>query len=273
MARINLRQRALPPTATKWNKPSLALEQFDPAATGSPAMISSVIFDVDGTLAETEEYHRRAFNEAFDEAGLDWRWDEPLYRKLLKVTGGKERILHYIDILAPSPRLEAGKLLLELHVRKTEIYTGYVEAGAIPLRAGVGSFIEAAAGRGLSFGIATTTSMPNVATLLESAFGPAWRKLFPVVAAGDMVARKKPAPDVYHLALKMLRRPAADCVAIEDSRNGVLSACAAGIRVIAVRSAYTSDDDLSGASIQLPDCCGLDMTILGDLDHRTAIIC
>ncbi|PYF03638.1 HAD superfamily hydrolase (TIGR01509 family) [Rhodopseudomonas faecalis] len=211
-------------------------------------MISAIIFDVDGTLAETEEVHRQAFNLAFEQAGLDWRWDEALYRQLLQVTGGKERILHFAATHTDLPRADAERLAPQLHATKTAIYTGYVDDGAIPLRPGIADFIEAADRAGLRLAIATTTSMPNVISLLTSAFGARWPALFPVIAAGDMVPRKKPAPDIYQLALQQLGLPPEQCVAIEDSRNGVLSATGAGLRVIVVRSLYGSEDDVSGAT-------------------------
>lgn len=228
-------------------------------------MISAIIFDVDGTLAETEETHRQAFNVAFEQAGLDWRWDEALYRELLKVTGGKERILHFAETRTDLPRGEAERLAPVLHKAKTAVYTGYVDAGAIPLRPGVADFIKAANSAGITLSIATTTSLPNVTALLGSTLGPTWQELFPVIAAGDMVPKKKPAPDIYHLALERLGLPAAACVAIEDSRNGVLSARGAGLRTIAVRSLYTSDDDVSGAALVLPDCTGLTLELIAAL--------
>jgi HAD superfamily hydrolase (TIGR01509 family) len=228
-------------------------------------VISAIIFDVDGTLAETEETHRQAFNVAFEQAGLDWRWDEALYRELLKVTGGKERILHFAETRTTMSREDAGQLAPTLHAAKTAIYTSYVDRGATPLRPGVAEFIEAAHAAGIRLAIATTTSLPNVTALFDSAFGERWPKLFPVIAAGDMVPKKKPAPDIYQLALQRLNLPAADCVAIEDSRNGVLSATAAGLRVIAVRSLYTSDDDVGGAIRVLPDCTALTLDLLAGL--------
>lgn len=230
-------------------------------------MMSAIIFDVDGTLAETEEQHRLAFNAAFEQAGLDWRWDEALYRDLLQVTGGKERLLHFIATRAPMPQAEAEALAPKLHAAKTAIYTEAVAAGAIPLRPGIAPFVEAAAAAGLTLAIATTTSLPNITTLLDSAFGARWERLFAVIAAGDMVPRKKPAPDVYQLALEKLGLPAEACVAIEDSRNGVASARGAGLKVIAVRSLYTSGDDLAGATRVLPDCLGLDLALLAELDR------
>ncbi|WP_296714246.1 HAD-IA family hydrolase [Rhodoblastus sp.] len=222
-------------------------------------MVEVVIFDLDGTLAETEEVHRLAFNRAFADSGLDWDWDVPLYRELLKVTGGKERIAHFIE--RSGGRAEPG-FVAELHKAKTAIYTRMVAAGGVPLRPGVREFIAAARAAGLELAIATTTSMPNIEALLGAALGPNWREVFPVVGAGDMVEKKKPAPDVYRLVLDKLGKAPELCVAIEDSRNGVLAARGAGLTVVAVRSPFSADDDLAGASVELLNCEGLTMALL-----------
>ncbi|WP_294534577.1 HAD-IA family hydrolase [uncultured Rhodoblastus sp.] len=226
-------------------------------------MIDTLIFDVDGTLAETEEVHRLAFNRAFSDFGLSWVWDEALYLDLLAVTGGKERIGQYL-----SRETDKGPVTTEaiaaLHKRKTEIYTRMVAEGEIALRPGIAEFLARARERGLTLAIATTTTPANVEALLLATLGAQWRDVFPVVVAGDMVSRKKPAPDVYVLALRLLGKPAENCVAIEDSRNGVLSALAAGLRVIAVRSAF-SDSDFTGASVKLDDCAGLSLELLENL--------
>jgi beta-phosphoglucomutase-like phosphatase (HAD superfamily) len=229
-------------------------------------VIDCVIFDMDGTLAETEEVHRIAFNRAFADFGLDWNWDVALYRQLLKVTGGKERITHFIE---QTGGVADPDFVARLHRAKTDVYTAMVDAGAVPLRPGVIDFIEAARAEGLTLAIATTTSMPNIESLLKSTLGAHWREIFPVVGAGDMVKKKKPAPDVYELALRELGKPAAQCVAIEDSRNGVLSARAAGLPVIAVRSTYSSDDDLSAAAVELPNCEALKLNLLERINPRS----
>lgn len=214
-------------------------------------MIAALIFDVDGTLAETEEYHRRAFNLAFSEVGLDWYWDAATYAALLAITGGKERIRHFAESRAGAPEPVAEAVIAALHRRKTAIYGAYLAAGAIPLRPGMRAFIEAAEGAGLTLAIATTTSLPNVEGLLASAFGATWQTRFAAVAAGDMVAAKKPAPDVYRFAMARLGLAPEACLAVEDSRNGVEAARAAGLRTLAFRSHYLHADDLTGADLVL----------------------
>jgi HAD superfamily hydrolase (TIGR01509 family) len=226
-------------------------------------LIDTLIFDVDGTLAETEEVHRLAFNRAFADFGLPWVWDAELYLDLLKVTGGKERIANYVSRFRPAEPA-TPETIAALHRRKTEIYTQMVADGEIELRPGVADFLAQARERGLTLAIATTTTPANVEALLLATLGPDWRAVFPVVAAGDMVSRKKPAPDVYTLALRLLEKPVEKCVAIEDSRNGVQSALAAGLRVIAVRSAF-SDSDFAGASVKLDDSTGLSLDLLDAL--------
>ncbi|MBV1704998.1 MAG: HAD-IA family hydrolase [Hyphomicrobiales bacterium] len=208
---------------------------------------AAILFDVDGTLAETEETHRLSFNRAFAEAGLDWRWSAHEYSDLLRVTGGKERIGHYVARHGLPARFAAPAFVKALHVRKTALYGELVRSGAAPLRPGVAELLAEAREAGVRLAIATTTSPDNVDALLTAALGPTWRDAFPVVAAGDMAPRKKPAPDVYLLALKALDLPARACVAVEDSRNGVLAAVAAGLSTYAVRSRYAADDDLSEA--------------------------
>jgi HAD superfamily hydrolase (TIGR01509 family) len=224
------------------------------------AVIDTLIFDVDGTLAETEEVHRIAFNRAFSEFGLPWRWDEALYLDLLRVTGGKERIAHFLS--RETGAAFEPELIEVLHKRKTAIYTDMVVGGYIELRPGIAHFLTRARDSGINLAIATTTTPANVEALLTATLGAHWRSIFPVVVAGDMVSRKKPAPDAYLLGLQLLGKPAESCVAIEDSRNGVQSALAAGLRVIAVRSAYCAADDLSGAVARLPDCTGLSLELL-----------
>lgn len=207
-------------------------------------MPEALIFDVDGTLAETEELHRQAFNETFAAEGLDWHWSRADYHRLLKTTGGKERIARHVAETGGSP---ADHDIAALHRAKTDRYTALMAAGGLPLRAGIADLIARARAGGIRLAVATTTSRPNVEALTLATFGQPAEAIFEVLACGDEVAAKKPAPDVYLLALQRLALPAGACVALEDSRNGLMSARAAGLRCIVSPSAYTEGEDFSGA--------------------------
>lgn len=220
------------------------------------AELRALIFDVDGTLAETEELHRRAFNETFAAQGLGWHWSRDTYRRLLKTTGGKERIAAFLAEIGAE-----GGDIAALHRAKTRRYTDLMAQGGLRLRPGVADLIARARADGLRLAIATTTSRPNVEALARACFGQPAETVFPVIAAGDEVAAKKPAPDVFQLALARLRLPPAACLAFEDSRNGLLSARAAGLRVVVTPSAYTGDEDFTGAWRVLPDLTGLTPSI------------
>jgi len=208
------------------------------------ASLSALIFDVDGTLAETEEMHREAFNEAFAAAGLPWHWDRPLYGELLAVTGGKERIAHFEHRMGHAAQLSAEQVAA-LHRDKTARYTARVAAGGLALRPGVRRLLLEARAAGLKLAIATTTSRPNVEALLAAC---APLPAFDVIAAGDEVAAKKPAPDIYMLALARLGLPAGACVALEDTLNGLRSAQAAGLGCIVTISAYGGTGPFEGAA-------------------------
>jgi len=208
--------------------------------------LDAILFDVDGTLSETEEVHRRAFNETFKARGLGWRWSQHLYGKLLKVTGGKERIKHYINEYDPSVSL-SDEDIAQLHKAKTAYYVELIGSGEARLRPGVADLIHEAHDAGIKLAIATTTSVPNVEALLTGTLGADAMKLFDAVAAGDMVPAKKPAPDVYIKALKDLGLDSKHCIAIEDSENGLTSALGAGVPTMVTVSAYTRGQDFSGA--------------------------
>lgn len=220
--------------------------------------LAALIFDVDGTLAETEETHRRAFNRAFAEAGLDWNWSVAQYVDLLKTTGGKERIHTYQrEIGALTAPNAAG--VAALHRRKTDIYAEMITTGEIELRPGIVELVAHARDVGLRLAVATTTNLPNVEALSQACWNQPAGHVFDAIAAGDAVAEKKPAPDVYLLALDLLGFPPHQCLAFEDSSNGVRSARAANLRVIATPSRYSSGDDLSEADCILPDLRGFDL--------------
>lgn len=213
----------------------------------------ALIFDVDGTLAETEEIHRRAFNETFAYFHLPWEWDIGLYCELLKVTGGKERIRHYADDTLHKAVDLTDSEIAKMHRFKTERYAQLIAASGCPLRPGVENLIRTAHERGQRLAIATTTSRGNVEALLVSTLGPDAMKLFDVVVAGDEVSRKKPAPDVYLKAVELLAVSASECLAFEDSQNGFLSAWEAGISVIVTPSLYTSERSFADALAVLND--------------------
>jgi HAD superfamily hydrolase (TIGR01509 family) len=213
---------------------------------------AALIFDVDGTLAETEELHRQAFNETFEAAGLNWHWNRAAYRKLLEVAGGKERIAHYIAVTPGCAAADAERIA-ELHAAKTRRYTELVAAGAAPLRPGVARLVAEARHAGIPIAIATTTSQPNVEALIEASFGKQDRAAFVVIGAGDVVPAKKPAPDIYRYVLDRLALPAASCVAFEDSVNGLKSAQAAGVPAVVTPGIYTAGDPFDGALATLSD--------------------
>ena len=222
-------------------------------------MITALIFDVDGTLAETEEGHRAAFNSAFAEAGLDWVWDVDLYRDLHRVTGGKERMRHYADQLGVPRDTLPDAAIANLHLRKNEFYSEQVRAGQCPLRPGVERLLRASRADGMRLAIATTSSRVNVNELIGATLGAAGDDLFEVIVAGEDVAAKKPAPDAYLRALEALRLPAGECLAFEDSRNGLASARAAGIATVVTPSRYTSHETFEGAALLLPDLADFDL--------------
>lgn len=223
--------------------------------------LRALIFDVDGTLADTESAHRVAFNRAFAEAGLDWHWDEPLYTRLLEVSGGKERILHFWrEIRGDAKATDAdaqADLVQRLHRLKTSYYERLVEDGAVQMRPGVLPLIESAKKEGLSLAIATTTSPANIEALLRSAIGSDWRHTFPVVEDAVTAPQKKPHPQAYLQALQRMGRDAVDCLAFEDSANGLQAARAADLPTIVTPNAFTAHHDFTGALRIVPNLEGV----------------
>ncbi|MBE7246576.1 MAG: HAD-IA family hydrolase [Actinomycetospora chiangmaiensis] len=215
-------------------------------------MLRALIFDVDGTLAETEDLHRQAFNRAFADMGLPWHWDPALYAELLTVMGGKERLAHYIDSRHAGEAEALHALAPEIHARKTAAYGDLVAECRLPLRPGVGRLLAEARAAGIQLAVATTTSRPNVDQLLAVNFPPGAAP-FDVIAAGDEAERKKPAPDVFLLALAGLNVAPGEAVAFEDSAAGIASARAAGLPVLATRSRYTDSHRLDGAFSAVSD--------------------
>ncbi|NBT92668.1 MAG: HAD family hydrolase [Betaproteobacteria bacterium] len=229
-------------------------------------MLQALVFDVDGTLADTESTHRAAFNHAFSEEGLDWVWDEALYTELLEISGGKERIAHYwkrtrsgivgIDAYA------LQDTIARLHELKTAAYEGMVNDGQVSLRPGVLRLIESAHDQGMGLAIATTTSPVNIAALLRKAIGPHWRALFGVVEDASTAPIKKPHPQVYLQTLQRMGMAGAHCIAFEDSGNGLKASVAAGLPTVITPNRFTQHHDFAGAMRVLPDLAG---TTIADL--------
>ena len=215
--------------------------------------LEALLFDVDGTLADTErDGHRVAFNRAFADAGLDWDWSDELYGELLAITGGKERINHYVERFQRGFSPPGGGLddfIAGLHAAKNRHYMQLLEEGAVPLRDGVERLLLQARARGIRLSIATTTSHENVTALLHHTLGPEAESWFEVIGAGDVVPAKKPAPDIYSYVLERMQLPPRSCVALEDSVNGVRAAQGAGLCTVITVNDYTRNDDFPGAAL------------------------
>jgi len=222
------------------------------------AELKALIFDVDGTLADTErDGHRVAFNRAFAAAELDWHWSVALYGQLLEVGGGKERIDFYLNQYQPQFHPPSGRdaFIAELHQAKTQHYQELLAEGAMPLRPGVKRLLTEARSQGLRLAIATTGTLSNVTALLKHHLDPYAPYWFEIIAAGDIVRHKKPAPDIYHYVLQKMGLAASDCVVFEDSSQGLQAALGACLKTVITVNDYTRKQDLSGAMLVV-DCLG-----------------
>ena len=241
--------------------------------------LKAFLFDVDGTLADTErDGHRVAFNRAFEEYGMSWHWSVETYGELLAVTGGKERMKYYTEKFLEKSEIpdKIETLIPELHQAKTRHYTELLSTGAIPLRPGVERLINEARQRGFRLAIATTTTPANVTALLTHTLGTDSIGWFEVIAAGDIVPAKKPAPDIYDYALREMKLSAEECIAFEDSVNGIKSSAGASLNTIITINDYTRDHDFSQACIVLDQMGEPDQAfsvISGNADNATYLNC
>ena len=217
------------------------------------SQLKALIFDVDGTLANTEETHRIAFNIAFNEFKLGIEWSEQEYARLLKISGGKERIYAYLKKhkVKTDNNIGMREFALKIHQRKSEIYREKLIDGHIGLRVGVKRLLDEAKEKGLKIGIATCTSTSNVETLLKNTLGPGAMSYFDTVVTSDIVIDKKPSPVVYQFALSELGLEPKVCIAIEDTYNGNRAAYAAGLKTVITTHAFTRSDNFEHASIVL----------------------
>ena len=213
--------------------------------------LQAIVFDMDGTLADTEEIHRQAFNRAFAEFDFDWLWAPDEYHDLLSISGGKERIRQYLLKMREHPRSTAAlrQLALAVHKRKSEIYREMLVAGHVTLRPGVKRLLWAARAQNVKLAIATSSSRRNVEILLATTLGAEADSVFQAYATCDVVENQKPSPAIYQFALAELGIEPGNAIAIEDTRNGYLAAGAAGLRTLITTHRYTRDNDFRGAAL------------------------
>ena len=223
---------------------------------------NALIFDVDGTLADTErDGHRVAYNNTFRDFALDWHWSVAEYGELLAVTGGKERMRYYLE---RQNKPVDDQLIQRIYQAKSKKFQDMIHNGELNLRPGVKRLLDSAREQGVRLAVATTTNPGNVTSLLASTLGEASIGWFEVIAAGDIVAAKKPAPDIYHYALQHMGMGPQGCVALEDSANGLKSSLAAGLPTLITVSGYTADEDFSGAALVVDH--------LGDEDEPATVL-
>lgn len=237
----------------------LKLEETPVSSRPETPALRAVLFDLDGTLADTEALgHRPAYNRAFRKLGLNFRWGPKLYRKLLKKTGGQERLLHYLKRYQPelgdhaaAAQADPGLWTRTVHELKSRYFRRLVRRGRVPLRPGVARLMLEAEAAGLRIGIVTSASRATVKPMLRHGLGTQLKSCVDLLVCGDDVARKKPHPDLYQLALQRLELPAADCLAVEDSASGLASARGAGLATLITINSNTAHEEFPGALVVL----------------------
>lgn len=215
--------------------------------------LEALIFDVDGTLANTErDGHLVAFNLAFKELGLNWEWSNKLYHELLNVTGGQLRIKYYLKKYNTEfTHNDLDNFVASIHALKTKIYVRLMDEGAVPLREGVVRLFKEAKDAGLRLAIATTTTPANVDALIANTLGKEALDWFEVIGAGDVVPNLKPSGDIYSYVLAQMNLNASQCLAFEDSHNGIVSATQAGLKTIITVNEYTNTHEFDGSMVIL----------------------
>ena len=239
--------------------------------------LTTVIFDMDGTLADTEEVHRLAFNLAFDDFNLNWHWSRQEYAELLVISGGRERMRQYAldqtDFKMP-PDLD--DYVAGIHKLKTNHYARMLVEGHVTLRPGVRRLLDECRNAGLKMAIATSSQLSNVTTLLDNNLPSNWPSWFEIIASCDIVEAKKPSPAVYQHVMKKMKVSADECLALEDTRNGFLSGQAAGIQTVITTHYFTRNNDFEGAPLVIdslgePDApfqiTGGDADLLNHIEH------
>lgn len=225
------------------------------------AQIKAIFFDQDGVIIDTErDGHRVSFNETFKEFGYSFEWDVEEYHELLQIAGGKERMKQYLHTKGfgvDVPADQEDELIASMHKRKTAIFVEMLESGRLPLRPGIHRFMKEATAAGLKLGVCTTSNERAAHAVADGMLGDI---PFAFVLAGDMVSKKKPDPEIYNLGLEKTGFMPDEVVVIEDSRNGVLAAKAAGLHIVATTNGYTEQEDLSDADVIV--------TTLGDPDRE-----
>lgn len=213
-------------------------------------MLHALIFDVDGTIADTESVHLRAFNCAFEECEIAAHWTVGQYTELLEISGGKERLSHYFTQKAISLTQDE---IAKIHLTKNAIYAELVAAGAVEFRPGVGELFEEARKASKKLAIATTTSSENLSALMAANLGANWKSLFAVINDASTVANKKPSPEIYFKTLSELGLTHHECIAFEDSYNGLVAASSAKLLTIITPTSFTHHQDFSNAALVLPN--------------------
>lgn len=233
----------------------------------------AIIFDCDGVLVDTErDGHRVAFNNAFSLFGIEVTWSPVMYKHLVRVAGGKERMRSYFNEHGwPLEYSDKDLLIKELHLKKTAIFMDLIEEGKLPLRPGVMRLIDEAIDNNITLAVCSTSNEKSVNLIVKSLLGAERKAYFGAILAGDVVSRKKPDPEIYNLCQSSLNLDPSRCVVIEDNRNGLLAAKGAGFRCLVTTNAYTLEEDFREADRVVPEL-GDEPTVQVDINTINQII-